>query len=72
MTTRAVWITRQSTTVRHIRGLLEGLTAADALDYAEVKILTVEDERGVALPGGQVLTLDNLPAEGVLLFPDDD
>lgn len=72
MTTRVTWITRQSTTVRHIRGLLKRLEEADALDYADVKILTIEDERGVSLPDGQVLTLDNLPAEGLLFIPNDD
>jgi hypothetical protein len=72
MITRTTWITRQTTTVRHIRGLLKRLEEANALDYAEVKILTIEDERGVLLPDGQVLTLDNLPAQGLLFIPDDD
>jgi hypothetical protein len=66
--TRTVWVTRQRTTVRHIRGLLEGLETANALDFAEVKIMTLEDGAVVTLPGGHVLTQDNLPPEGLLLY----
>jgi hypothetical protein len=72
MATRATWITRQSTTVRHIRGLLKQLEETEVLDYAEVKIMSIEDECGVSLPDGQVLTLDNLPAQGLLFIPDND
>jgi hypothetical protein len=80
-TTQTLWITRQVTTVRHIRGLLEGLQAAGALDYAEVKIMAVDDERGVLVPrkaissiadqivelaGDVLITAENLPPEGIL------
>lgn len=80
-TTQTIWITRQVTTVRHIRGLLEGLEAAGALDFAEVKIMAVDDERGVVVPreavasiadgdvelaGDVLVTADNLPPEGIL------
>jgi len=69
MTTHATWITRQRTTVRHIRGLLDSLEAAGALEYAEVTIMAVDDQRGVTLASGQLLTQDNLPAEGILMLP---
>jgi hypothetical protein len=68
-TTQAVWITRQRTTVRHIRGLLQQLEAANALDYATVKIFAVEDDRAVELPGGGVVSQDNLPPQGILIVP---
>lgn len=66
--TQAVWVTRQATTVRHLRGVLDQLEAAHALDYANVRIMTVEEDRAVTLPGGRLFTLDTLPAEGVLVI----
>jgi hypothetical protein len=86
-TTQALWITRQITTVRHIRGLLAGLESAGALDYAELKIMVVDDERGVLVPreavssigdqsvelvGDVVVTAENLPPEGILWLPEED
>jgi hypothetical protein len=85
-TTQTLWITRQVTTVRHIRGLLAGLEAADALDFAEVKIIAVDDERGAMVPrqavssiagksvepsGDVLITAGNLPPEGILWVADD-
>lgn len=72
MTTSAVWITRQTTTLRHLRGLLERLEQLEAVDYAQVKIMTVDEERAVELPWGVILTLDNLPAEGILAVPEEE
>ena len=56
-TTRVLWITRRYTTVRHVRGLLEGLEHVDALPYAEVRIMPVDEDHAVTLPGGMRLTL---------------
>ncbi|WP_305779292.1 hypothetical protein [Nocardia nova] len=77
MSTNAIWITREVTTVRHLRGLLEGLeTRGVVLDYATVRVMCLRPDgnSGIELPGeafpdGQstVLTYDNLPAEGLLV-----
>jgi hypothetical protein len=69
--TRAIWITRRLTTVRHIRGLAQGLEEAGALDYAQVEIVSIDDSRGAELPDGRVITIDTLPAEGVLWVQSD-
>lgn len=67
--TTVIWITRRHTTVRHIRGLAEALDQADALAYAEVRIMPVDDEHGAELPGGMPLTMPDgttltVPPEG--------
>jgi len=82
--TQTVWITRQLTTMRHVRGLLEALVEAGTLDFGEVKIMVVEDGRPLSVPrqllapileagadlsGEAVITADNLPAEGILFIP---
>jgi hypothetical protein len=72
MTTFAVWITRQTTTLRHLRGLLERLEQVDAVEYTQIKILTVEEEHAVEMPSVQVLTLDNLRAKELLAVPDEE
>jgi hypothetical protein len=71
MTTQATWITRQRTTVRDIRGVLGTLEEAGVIDFAQVTIMAVDDERAVMLASGQVLTVDNLPPEGILMLPDE-
>ena len=70
--TYAVWITRGTTTVKHIRGLLEGLEKAESLEYAQLRILTVDDEQGVRFGDGILITQDNLPPEGLLIFDQDE
>jgi hypothetical protein len=79
--TSAVWITRETTTVRHLRGLLEQLESNEALDYAQVKIVAVPGDMsgGVQIPGeylssGQpaLFTDADLPPQGLLLFSDDE
>lgn len=69
--TEVTWVTRERTTVRHVRGLLEGLEKLGALDYAEVRILTVSDEQAVDV-WGQVVTVNNLPPQGLLFSRDDE
>ncbi len=66
MTIQTVWVTRERTTVGHIRGLLVGLEQAGALDLAEVRVMTLGDTTGVTLPNGMVFTQDNLPVQGFL------
>jgi hypothetical protein len=68
--TQALWVTRATTTVRHIRGLLEGLEGANALDYAQVTIMAVGDEGAIVLPGGKVIQQIDLPVQGLLILPD--
>lgn len=68
--------------MHHIEGLLEALRTLDALPLAEVHILTVGDTLAVTIPegdwtlpsgetihGAAILTLDNLPPQGLLLSP---
>jgi hypothetical protein len=69
-TTQAIWITYQETTVRQLRALVKSLDEANALDYAQVKIMAVDDESALVLPNGQVLAVDNLPAQGILIVLD--
>jgi hypothetical protein len=68
--TVTVWITRERVTVKHIRGLLEGLEGEQALDYSEVRILVVSDDAAVTTPWG-VFTVDTLPPQGLLFVSDD-
>jgi hypothetical protein len=79
--TSAVWITRENTTVRHIRGLLEGLEAHEAVDFAQIRIMVVPSDMsgGVQIPGsltpnGQpaVYTDADLPPKGLLFFSDEE
>jgi hypothetical protein len=83
--TRVIWITRQRVTVRHVRGLLDGLDQLEALAMAEVDIRTVSEADAYVLepgpwrfPGGgvaesgYVFTSDNLPVQGVLLVAADE
>src|SRR5215213_5521255 len=59
-----IWITRERTTVRHLRGLVQQLDAADALPLSEIRILAIpeDDSRGVRVRNGAVWTYDTLPA----------
>jgi hypothetical protein len=66
----AAWITRSTTTVRHVRGLLTAFENANVDNYAAVRILAVDDERGVSLPNGAVITRANLPLEGIVYIPE--
>lgn len=68
--TTTVWITRERVTVKHIRGLLQGLEEDQALDYSEVRILVVPDEAAVTTPWG-VFTVKSLPPQGLLFVSDD-
>ena len=65
--TQAVWFTRQRTTLRHLRGLLEGLERQGALDYAEVRIMTVGgdegDKQGVFFPKELITSIVGSPRE---------
>ena len=72
-TTETVWITRERITLRHLRGLIEGLEASEALDYTTIRIMVVANEglaQGVRF-GRFVITEDNLPAEGMLIVGED-
>ncbi|WP_280434313.1 hypothetical protein [Nocardia carnea] len=81
MSTNATWIIREITTVKHLRGLLEGLESHGVrLDYESVRIMSLrpDSDSGIELPGemfpdGQsvVLTYDTLPPEGILLVTED-
>jgi hypothetical protein len=50
--TRIAWVFRQRITPLHVKGLLDGLKQVKALDYAELLILTVSEDRAVQLPVG--------------------
>ena len=80
-TTQTVWFTRELVTVRHLRGLIEGLDQVGALDHAEVKIVAIPPDGIARLPkelvtsigdhevspeGDLLLTYDNLPVQGIL------
>lgn len=75
----ATWITRETTTFKHLQGLIEGLKATgEVLDYAQIRIMTVPGDLtgGVSLPGAlfpdgedRVFTDETLPAEGLLFLP---
>ncbi|MEV4209641.1 type II toxin-antitoxin system death-on-curing family toxin [Nocardia salmonicida] len=76
--TAATWITREKVTMKHLRGLLQGLTShGEVLDYTQVRIMAVPNDlsAGVTLPGEMfgrdedlVVNDENLPPEGILLF----
>lgn len=51
--TTAVWVCRDRVTPLHIKGLTMLLEQQGALDYAEIHILPVSEERGVHLPAGR-------------------
>lgn len=81
-TTEAVWITRERTTVRHLRGVLEMLEGAEALQYTEVRIIAVGPGAGIEIPPGfsvrssvttgRVVSEEQLPAEGILMLSEDE
>lgn len=80
--TKAVWVCRDHITLRHVKGLMMALERVGALDYTDIHVLPVREDAGVLLPegnwlqadgkrvsGGALLTLDNLPPQGILLTP---
>lgn len=77
--TLATWVTRETTTLRHLRGIVESLDARGAVSLSQIKIMVVPDNlsSGVVLDGslfpngeGRIVTADNLPAEGLLFIPE--
>jgi hypothetical protein len=83
--TKVVWVCRDRVTTMHIKGLVVGLEQLGALDYAEIHILPVSEDRGVHMPpgnwrgpdgspiaGGYVFTLDTLPPHGLLFVGSDE
>ena len=59
-TTLAIWITHNPTTVAGVRALLRQLEAADALEFAQVRIFALEnDGRAVVFPAAGELRLPN-------------
>ena len=78
-----VWICREESTLAALRGLVRALEDHNGLGYATIKILTVNESRGVEIPAGSrdsdgrplgphVFTVDNCPAGGVLLLTDEE
>ena len=81
--TMFVWICREESTLAALQGLVRTLEDQDGLRYATIKILTVNESRGIEIPAGSrgpdgrplgphVFTVDNCPAGGVLLLTDEE
>jgi len=82
--TEVVWICRDQVTPRHIKGLGIALERVGALEYTLIRIMAVDETSGAELPdgewklpsgvviqGGETITTANLPAEGILLVPNE-
>ena len=81
--TMFVWICREESTLAALQGLVRTLEDQNGLRYATIKILTVNESRGIEIPAGSrdpdgrrlgphVFTVDNCPAGGVLLLTDEE
>ena len=81
--TMVVWICREEATLAALQGLVRTLEGDNGLRYATVRILTVNESRGIELPAGSrgpdgrplgphVFTVDNCPAGRVLLLTDEE
>lgn len=79
--TMSVWITRERTTLNHVKGLLEALNQQGLLDYGEVRIIALTEGAAFEIPagfrlsdnsvlGGGIVREIDLPAEGLLVLPD--
>lgn len=79
--TQTVWITRQATTMLHVKGLLQALEQLGLLDYGEVRIMAMAEGDAIEIPPGFRLPDDTvlaggaimesaLPPQGLLLVPD--
>ncbi len=75
--TMFVWICREESTLAALQGLVRTLEDQNGLRYATIKILTVNEARGIEIPAGSrgpdgrplgphVFTVDNCPVGGVL------
>ena len=78
-----VWICREESTLAALQGLARTLEDQNGLRYATIKILAVNESRGIEIPAGSrgsdgrplgphVFTVDNCPAGGVLLLTDEE
>ena len=83
--TQLVWVCRDRVTPMHIRGLLMALEQIGAVDFAEILILPVSEDKGVHMPSGDwrqpdgtrvdgnhVFTLDTLPPQGLMFYGRDE
>ena len=81
--TMFAWIGREESTLAALQGLVRTLEDQNGLRYATIKILTVNEARGIEIPAGSrgsdgrplgphVFTVDNCPAGGVLLLTDEE
>ncbi len=72
--TMFVWICREESTLAALQGLVRTLEDQNGLRYATIKILTVNEARGIEIPAGSrgpdgrplgphVFTVDNCPQE---------
>ena len=55
--TMFVWICREESTLAALQGLVETLEGQNGLRYATIKILTVNESRGIEIPGGAVVPM---------------
>jgi hypothetical protein len=68
-TTSCKWVTRQPTTVLHLRGLLDRLRDAEAADADEVEIIVLGPTDTYPI-GGFTFDYDSVPPKGVVIFPE--
>lgn len=68
----ASWVTREITTLKHLRGVVEALESENALDLCEVRlfVLRADDSTAVQIPtsdGPMPVFYDSLPTRGILM-----
>ena len=68
---RSVWVTRETITVRHVRGALDALEKGGMVPYGEVRIVMLREGDGFTAPNGNVIREADLPAQGILIIADE-